>query len=142
MPVTMAPARNGGADLDEPGRRECLRCYLSRMLDSHSCDNSKRWTIRWRDRRASGDDDLMTELEARGGLCCDCEVVLNVWESDGAGYEADEDETRIVFQRCLGTQPGEPLSLCTRWAGWSLRDPQYEDDYNYDYEEEFFDYEM
>lgn len=142
MPETMTPARNGGPDpdehdLDEPGERECLLCYLGRMMAGHGCDNTKRWTIRWRDRRAPGDDTMMTELEERGGVCCDCEVVMNVWEYD----DADEDD-QAAPRPCLGAEDaGDPLSLCGRWPGWSLRDPHYDDDDEDDYEEEYFDYE-
>ena len=38
--------------LTEPGERECLRCFLLRMINQFGCDGTHRWTIRWRDRRA------------------------------------------------------------------------------------------
>ncbi|TVT07327.1 DUF2695 domain-containing protein [Amycolatopsis bartoniae] len=31
-----------------PLPRECLRCYLARVLHDHGCDHSLRWTTRWR----------------------------------------------------------------------------------------------
>ena len=44
------------ADLAErltaPGRDECLRCFLLRMITEFGCDGTYRWTIRWRDVRA------------------------------------------------------------------------------------------
>ena len=70
------------ADLAErltaPGRDECLRCYLLRMITEFGCDGTYRWTIRWRDVRAAKPGGLLGQLERRGG-CCDCEVLMNVF---------------------------------------------------------------
>ncbi|MGO9081457.1 MAG: DUF2695 domain-containing protein [Streptosporangiaceae bacterium] len=65
--------------LTEPGERECLRCYLLRMIREFGCDGTHRWTIRWRDLRAPRARGLVGRLQERGGICCDCEVVLNVY---------------------------------------------------------------
>ena len=65
--------------LTEPGERECLRCYLLRMMDQFGCDGTHRWTIRWRDRRAPKSRGLLRRLGRQGGCCCDCEVILNVF---------------------------------------------------------------
>jgi len=64
--------------LTEPGQRECLRCFLMRMITEFGCDGTYRWTIRWRDVRATRPGGLLGRLEQRGG-CCDCEVVTNVF---------------------------------------------------------------
>ena len=40
--------------LTEPGERECLRCYLLRMISEFGCDGTHRWTACWRDLRAPG----------------------------------------------------------------------------------------
>ncbi len=70
------------ADLAErltaPGRAECLRCYLLRMITEFGCDGTYRWTVRWRDVRAAKPGVLLGQLERRGG-CCDCEVLMNVF---------------------------------------------------------------
>ena len=65
--------------LTEPGRRECLRCYLLRMLNEFGCDNTHRWTRRWRDARAPRARALIERLQRRGACCCDCEVIFNVF---------------------------------------------------------------
>jgi hypothetical protein len=65
--------------LTEPGERECLRCYLLRMMDQFGCDGTHRWTVRWRDRRAPKSRGLLRRLARCGGCCCDCEVILNVF---------------------------------------------------------------
>jgi hypothetical protein len=113
-----------------PGERECLRCYLGRMLIQHGCDNTHRWTTRWRDSRAPADERLLDELSDRGGCCCDCEVVINVWEG-----EVEAAEPRPA---CRGVGSREPLELCALWAGLWLRDPDDGID-GYDEEDGYFD---
>ena len=65
--------------LTEPGERECLRCFLLRMLEQFGCDGTHRWTVRWRDLRSPGAKGLIRRLERQGACCCDCEVILNVY---------------------------------------------------------------
>lgn len=67
--------------LTEPGDRECLRCYLLRMLDEFGCSGTLRWTEHWRDLLAPRAHALAKRLAARGGFC-DCEVILNVYPQD------------------------------------------------------------
>lgn len=64
--------------LTEPGDRECVRCYLLRMLNEFGCSGTLRWTEHWRDLRAPRAQALANRLAARGGFC-DCEVIFNVW---------------------------------------------------------------
>jgi hypothetical protein len=64
--------------LTEPGERECLRCYLLRMIGEFGCDGAHRWSRRWREQRAPRARALLGRLERLGG-CCDCEVLLNVF---------------------------------------------------------------
>jgi hypothetical protein len=65
--------------LTEPGEHECLRCYLLRMINEFGCDGQHRWTTRWRDVRAPGATGLIRRLQRLGGVCCDCEILLNVF---------------------------------------------------------------
>jgi hypothetical protein len=60
----------------EPRERECLRCYLMRMLDESGCDGSHRWTLRWQRARAPRASGLVSRLRRQGGYC-DCEVIFN-----------------------------------------------------------------
>ena len=64
--------------LTEPGERECLRCFLLRMISEFGCDGTHRWTMRWRDLCAPRATALLGRLNQLGG-CCDCEVVRNVF---------------------------------------------------------------
>lgn len=68
-------------DLTEPGERECLQCYLLRMLHEFGCNSTQRWVAHWRDLRAPRSRALGKRLAARGGFC-DCEVILNVYPPD------------------------------------------------------------
>jgi hypothetical protein len=65
--------------LTKPGERECLRCFLLRMISEFGCDGTHRWTVRWRDLRAPRARDLVRRVQRRGGCCCDCEVIFNVF---------------------------------------------------------------
>ena len=71
------------ADLAErltaPARAECLRCFLLRMITEFGCDGTHRWTVRWRDLRAPRARGLVQRMQRRGGCCCDCEVIFNVF---------------------------------------------------------------
>jgi hypothetical protein len=60
----------------EPGKHECLRCYLMRMIDESGCDGSHRWTPRWQRAHAPHASGLIPRLRRQGGFC-DCEVIFN-----------------------------------------------------------------
>jgi hypothetical protein len=61
-----------------PRDRECVACYVGRMLDEFGCDNRLRWVGLWRDECAPRATALERRLSSRGGFC-DCEVALNVY---------------------------------------------------------------
>jgi hypothetical protein len=65
--------------LTRPGQRECLRCFLLRMINEFGCDGTHRWTVHWRGLRAPRATGLVQRLQRRGGCCCDCEVIFNVF---------------------------------------------------------------
>ena len=92
----------------EPGERECLRCFLMRMIREFGCDGTHRWTIRWRDLRAPRARGLIGRLQRRGGCCCDCEVIFNVFP----GYaETDEAAQCAGVLRAGSAVPCDPRSL-------------------------------
>jgi hypothetical protein len=134
MPDNVVHAEPAAAASDEPAKRECLRCYLVRMLAAHGCDNTKRWTIRWRDRRAPHDMHLVERVEERGGLCCDCEVIFNVWEQqeEELEEEQEEEEEHGPPSTCVGMADADTLVPCAGWYGCTVAQPRYpdeEDDY-------------
>jgi hypothetical protein len=77
--LTANHVQSVGHDDMEPGERECLRCYVMRMVSEYGCDNTHRWVTKWRDLRAPRSKGLLQWLSRRGGVCCDCEVMMNVW---------------------------------------------------------------
>jgi hypothetical protein len=147
MPENITYAKPS-ATSDEPARRECLRCYLVRMIRAHGCDNTKQWTIRWRDSRVPLDGQLLGQLEERGGICCDCEVVFNVWEHEGDDWQEEENAWRgeqgeevdaRTLSACAGAPARDPLLACARWQGWSVTAPYVpgdDDDYDDIYQED------
>ncbi|HKS47124.1 MAG TPA: DUF2695 domain-containing protein [Amycolatopsis sp.] len=81
MPIEPAAAERYLAEWHEqwitPQDRECLTCYLGRMLADFGCDDTLRWAKRWRDLRAPRATALERRLADKGGYC-DCEVAMNV----------------------------------------------------------------
>jgi len=79
------PVRAAEADLitlsdtlTRPRPRECLLCFVDRMLQAFGCDQTLRWARRWRDLRLPRATGLEARL-GRSGAFCDCEVFLNGW---------------------------------------------------------------
>lgn len=98
------------ATITDPVARECLRCYLHRMLSSRGCDGTKTWAIRWRDQRAPHATALLDELAKHGGCCCDCEMIFNVWADPETSFDP------ASRARCRGTDDADPLVPCTGWS--------------------------
>ena len=67
--------------LTEPHERECLLCYVHRMLE-YGC-TGLRWAVRYRDLRAPRATAMERRLGEKGGYC-DCEIFLNGYRA-GAG---------------------------------------------------------
>ncbi|MGQ0845302.1 MAG: DUF2695 domain-containing protein [Sporichthyaceae bacterium] len=76
---------DGGSTV--PRDRECLPCYLGRMLAEFGCNNRLRWALVWRDHAAPNATALHRSLQSRGGYC-DCEVLFNVYP-DALPEDAD-----------------------------------------------------
>ena len=75
-------------ELTAPAAGECLAHYLGRMLGEHGCAGH-RFTRRWAQGRTRGTPDgLVRWAAASGGLCCDCEVVMNSLSRPGARRRA------------------------------------------------------
>jgi hypothetical protein len=66
------------AAITAPRDRECLPCYLDRVLHEVSCDGTHALTRRYRDSTAPAATALLRRLSRAGGYC-DCEVLLNVY---------------------------------------------------------------
>jgi hypothetical protein len=62
-----------------PRPRECLQCYLLRLVGEFGCDGTLRWSEHWRDSQPRPSRRLLKRLERQGGFC-DCEVIMNVYQ--------------------------------------------------------------
>ena len=110
--------------LTDPRERECLLCYVHRMLD-YGC-TGLRWATRYRDLRAPRATALERRLGDRGGFC-DCEIFLNGYEptrdlwtpdrevdEDGHTYYVEADWPEQL-PACRGVRAGSTQS-CTIWV--------------------------
>jgi Protein of unknown function (DUF2695) len=88
--------------LTEPASRECLRCYLMRMISEFSCDGTHRWTVLWRDRRAPQARNLVARIQGERHCNCDCEVLANAFP--------DEPERGLL--PCAGIPRTGPAMQC------------------------------
>lgn len=95
--------------LTTPRDRECLACFVGRMLDEFGCDNTLRWSEHWRDRCAPRATALADRLCRRGGFC-DCEVLLNVYPE----RLIEDDETVPV---CVGVSRRGSTKPCALPGG-------------------------
>jgi hypothetical protein len=88
-----------------PRDRECLPCYLTRMLAAFGCNHGLRWSLHWRDRNAPRAAGLRRRLMDRGGFC-DCEVLSNVFRW------TLHKETAGPFTRCAGVSRRGSVHPC------------------------------
>lgn len=82
--------RNWVAGATELRPKECLCCYVARMLDEFPCDGSLRHAKHYRDTSAPRATALAERLGRVGGYC-DCEIFLNGYQLLGAEQEEDEE---------------------------------------------------
>ena len=117
--------RGVAAELTDPLPRECLLCFVHRMLGAFGCRTTLRFATHYRDLRAPRAVALERRLGEKGGFC-DCEIFLNGWsaaphlwtpevvvEHDGWTEVLEEPEPPSSMPRCLGAGPGatRPCSL-------------------------------
>ena len=128
---TEGELRDVSSALTDPRERECLLCYVYRMLE-YGC-TGLRWALRYRDLRAPRATALERRLGRRGGYC-DCEIFLNGYEPAHELWipsrEADEDGDTYLddlkwpkqLPACRGARAGSTKG-CALWVrqrrgGW------------------------
>jgi hypothetical protein len=107
--------------LSEPRPRECVLCYVDRILAAFGCDTTLRWARRWRDRCRPRSTGLERRLEARGGFC-HCEIFMNGWTlRDDLWAQHEEGEWVPPEERpaCAGiaSRSSQPCALWRPWRG-------------------------
>ncbi len=116
-----------------PEPRECLVCYVHRMLMEFGCDCRLRFAAHYRDVRAPRATGLERRLGRMGGYC-DCEIFFNsydlrpqYWVPDVAAepdeFDEDEDLERTwptPLPACRGVRAGstQPCALWWRLQRW------------------------
>ncbi|WP_084506199.1 DUF2695 domain-containing protein [Amycolatopsis sp. ATCC 39116] len=88
----------------EPQERECLSCYVSRLLADFGCDGTLRWTRRWRGLRAPRVVAL-DRMFRRRAVNCDCGVPAAL----GAGTSSGTPPP------CTGVRRGSTRP-CSMWG--------------------------
>lgn len=104
--------RRYAGELVAPEPRECLACFVNRMLCEFGCDGTLRFAATYRDTSAPRATALERRLRDRGGFC-DCEVLMNVytpamqlWTRDV--WIDDEEEDGIY----IDAEPPDRMPAC------------------------------
>ena len=113
-------------ELTRPRERECLACFVTRMLNEFGCDETLRFARRYRDQAAPRATALERRLGDRGGFC-DCEIFLNAYsleqrfwtperevESDDGYAEIIDAEPPDTTPPCAGVRRGSARP-CGNW---------------------------
>lgn len=101
--------------MTSPRGRECLVCYVYRMLD-FGCGGEHRWVRRYRDARVPRATALLGRLMQQGGFC-DCEMLFNVFAANPAFVHWDEFGGPVIEQKpeCQGVRAGSARP-CLLWV--------------------------
>lgn len=112
--------REAAETLTAPRSRECLLCYVARMLEEFRCDCTLRFALAYRDRRAPHATALVRRLASAGGLC-DCEIFLHGWAPSSALQRVPHRATTPASRDPRRPDPLEPLPPCRGAAARSTR---------------------
>lgn len=110
-----------------PRARECVVCFVERMVAAYGCGQRPLWMRVWRSRRAPRATALEHRLHALGGYC-DCEIVRNAFvrrERHAARLAAEWTPLELPSGEqpdCLGVRAGSTRG-CDAWVirareGW------------------------
>jgi len=101
------------SELTLPRPRECLVCYVYRMLE-FAC-HGHHWMRRYRDLRAPRATALEERMERRGGYC-DCEMLQNAFTPNPYIFERNDEGEYFMepMPACGGVRAGS-TQPCTLW---------------------------
>lgn len=68
-----------GVRLASPLPRECVLCFVWRMVDAYGCNATGRWVRLWREARAPRATAVEHRLGRRPAFC-DCELFVDNWD--------------------------------------------------------------
>jgi hypothetical protein len=104
-----------------PAPRECLPCFVARMVEATGCTGTLVWAEHWKRLRSPGASALMARLERQGAIC-DCALVtvpwtrapdLRVWTTEGGLVEL------AALPACPGVRP-RSTRPCELWTSRTL----------------------
>ena len=98
-------------DLTTPRPRECLLCFVRRMLAEFGCDTTLRFARHFRDLSAPRAVGLERRLAARGGFC-DCEIFLNGWEPDRSLWTPEREVEQDGYVEVWDAEPPASMPAC------------------------------
>lgn len=114
------------AEVMAPHPAECVLCYVTRMIGEHGCDETLRWTGRFRELRSPRATALEARMQAVGGFC-DCEILSNGYRLRREHLERDihTDELREPDRppNCGGVGRLDSTKPCTVWEPRRRRSP-------------------
>lgn len=100
-----------------PGPRECLPCFVRRMVERASCTGTLVWAEHWKRVRSPGASALIARIERQGAVC-DCAVVSVLWSlSPDLLHRAGAGElvAPALMPACMGVRP-RSTHPCGLWA--------------------------
>lgn len=99
-----------------PLPRECLVCYVYRMLE-FGC-HGQFWMRRYRDLRAPRATALEERMCRRGGYC-DCEMLHNAFRPNHYIFECTAEGEFLMepMPSCMGVRAGSTRP-CDMWFDW------------------------
>ena len=100
------------SELTLPRARECLLCYLYRMLE-FGCRGHE-FTVRYRDLNAPRATGLLKRLSRMGACCCECEVFWNAYQPNARFFEQDQEGEFVTepMPQCHGVRRGSTQPCC------------------------------
>jgi len=87
----------------EPQERECLPCYLTRVLADFGCDGTTRWAAHWCHLRAPGVKTLDRTVRRAP---CDCAVAAAMGAPPTGAEHARDAAPRSSPPPCAGVRRG------------------------------------
>ena len=101
----------------EPGRYECLACFVSRRVAAVGCDGAYRWTQWFRDIKSPTATALEGRL-LRIGVLCDCHLTRNGYRLERGllvrDLMTDELSEPDEMPDCAGVRRTS-TKPCTNW---------------------------
>lgn len=122
-PINLAAerlVRHTAAHLLAVQPRECVCCYVMRMLDEFGCDCTLRFAKRYRDAEAPRATALERRFGQVGGYC-DCEIFMNGWTLQQRFWTPEREEVVDGKTELIEAESPTELPPCATVRRGSIR---------------------